>query len=122
MVKVSGTVDANRTIHVTDITPAGGGVLKIDNGAALTLENGSYPTLGTVTLNSVGSVTDLVIGGANVTLSGGTLTMSNNAENFIFGATGADTLTNKETRSEEHTTELQSHLNLVSRLLLEKQN
>jgi hypothetical protein len=89
-------VAGSNTLGGTVNNPAGG-VLKIDNGAALTLENGSYPTLGTMTLNSAGSVTELVIGGANVTLSGGTVTMSNNAENFIFGATGADTLTNKET-------------------------
>src|SRR5258706_5340689 len=33
----------------------------------------------------------------NVTLSGGTVTMSNNVNNFIFGQVSTDTLTNKET-------------------------
>ncbi len=32
--------------------------------------------------------------GANVTLSGGTVTMTNNATNYILGAATADTLTN----------------------------
>src|SRR5260370_9992376 len=35
---------------------------------------------------------------------------------------GGGTLTNGASRSEEHTSELQSHLNLVCRLLLEKKN
>ena len=74
-------------------------MLKIDNGAVLDLENGTYSKLGTVTLNSTGNITELVIDGTNVTLSGGTVTMSNNANNYIFGAATADTLTNQETIS-----------------------
>jgi hypothetical protein len=74
-----------------------GGVIKINNGTVLNLENGSYPKLGTVNLNSTGSVTELEVAGANVTLSGGTVTMSNQANNYILGAVTADTLTNQET-------------------------
>jgi hypothetical protein len=95
----TGTIEmvaGNNTLGGT-INNSAGGVVKIDNGALLELENGSYSKLGTVTLNSTGSFTDLEIGGANVTLSGGTVTLSNNANNFIFGATTADTLTNQET-------------------------
>ena len=74
-------------------------MLKIDNGAVLDLESGTYSKLGTVTLNSTGNFTELVIDGTNVTLSGGTVTLSNNANNYIFGAATADTLTNQETIS-----------------------
>src|SRR5690242_21198329 len=38
------------------------------------------------------------------------------------GEPGAHTMTPDEVRSEEHTSELQSHVNLVCRLLLEKKN
>ena len=65
----------------------------MDNGGQLTLENGSYPNLGTVQLNGLGAFTGLIVGGSNVTLSGGSVTMSNNGNNFIKGATSTDTLT-----------------------------
>ena len=97
----TGTIEAvagSNTLGGTVNNPTGG-VLKIDNGAALNLENGTYSKLGTVTLNSIGSITELVVAGPNVTLSGGTVTMSNNANNYIFGAATADTLTNQETIS-----------------------
>src|SRR5258708_8434212 len=73
-----------------------GGTFKIDNGAVLNLETGTYSQLGTVQMNSSSNFTDLVLQG-NVTLSGGTVTLSNNVNNFIFGAATADTLTNQET-------------------------
>jgi hypothetical protein len=82
------------------ITNPAGGVLKIDNNTGLKLESGSYANLGAVQLNSSGNFSELIIG-SNVTLSGGTVTMSNNANNFIFGAstTNTNTLTNQETIS-----------------------
>ncbi|HEX4769410.1 MAG TPA: hypothetical protein VH351_01175, partial [Bryobacteraceae bacterium] len=86
----------SNTLGGTVVNPAGG-LIKIDNGSVLNLENGTYPTLGAVQLNSTGNFTELVVNGAGVTLSGGTVTMSNNANNYIFGAAAADTLTNKET-------------------------
>src|SRR3984893_13191917 len=95
----TGTIEAfagSNTLGGTVTNPAGG-VVKIDNGAVLNLENGSYPNLGSVTLNSTGNFTELVVDGANVTLSGGSVTMSNNANNYIFGVVTADTLTNQET-------------------------
>src|SRR5258708_13395478 len=73
-----------------------GGTFKIDNGAVLNLETGTYSQLGTVQMNSSSNFTDLVLQG-NVTLSGGTVTMTNNADNFIFGHLGTDILTNQET-------------------------
>ncbi len=78
------------------INNSAGGILKIDNNTILDLESGTYSQLGTVQLNSSGNFTELVIEG-NVTLGGGTLTMSANANNFIFGQVGSDVLTNEET-------------------------
>ena len=74
-----------------------GGVIQIDNDATLNLEKGTYANLGAVTLNSMGFETVLGITGSNVTLIGGTVTMSNNAANFIVGSATANTLTNEET-------------------------
>ena len=80
------------------VTNPAGGVLQIDNAAALNLESGTYSKLGAVTLNSTANQTSLIVDGANVTLvSGGGVTMSNNVNNYILGAAGADTLTNQET-------------------------
>jgi hypothetical protein len=78
------------------INNAAGGLLEIDNGAVLYLQPGTYSQLGTVQLNSTGNFTELVLGG-NVTLSGGTLTLSNNSQNYIFGQVATDVLTNQET-------------------------
>src|SRR5207302_3752349 len=72
------------------------GVLKVDNNAILELEGGTYSQLGAVQLNSSGNFTELVLEG-NVTLSGGTVTMSNNANNFILGSAPFNVLTNQET-------------------------
>jgi fibronectin-binding autotransporter adhesin len=88
---VAGTNDLGGTIN-----NSAGGTFKIDNGAVLDLEGGTYAQLGTVQLNSVGNATELVLAG-NVTLSGGTVTMSNNAQNYIFGGVSTDVLTNAET-------------------------
>src|SRR5712671_2750196 len=73
-----------------------GGTFKIDNGATLNLETGTYSQLGAVQLNANGFATSLELQG-NVTLSGGTVTMSNSTNNFIFGASSANTLTNAGT-------------------------
>ncbi len=62
----------------------------------LNLEAGTYSQLGSVQLNSTGNVTQLGTVG-NVTLSGGTLTLSNNVNNVIQGSATTDTLTNQET-------------------------
>jgi CO dehydrogenase/acetyl-CoA synthase beta subunit len=88
-------VSSTNTLGGT-INNSAGGTFKIDNGAILDLEAGTYSQLGTVQLNSSGSFTELVLQG-NVTLSGGTVTMSNNVNNYLFGAATADTLTNQET-------------------------
>ena len=56
---------------------------------------GTITNHGTIQQNSVGNNTDLILGGANVTLTGGgTVTMGNNTNNRIYGAAGTDVLTN----------------------------
>jgi hypothetical protein len=98
----TGTVEVigftNNTIAGTSTNPAGGHVT-IDNGGVLTMGTGSsISNAGTMTMNSSGNVTELLIGAANVTLSGtGTFTMSNSAENFIFGSVPTNQLTNQST-------------------------
>src|SRR6266851_3190111 len=94
----TGTIEvvSNTNTLGGTINNSAGGTFKIDNGATLNLETGTYSQLGTVQMNSSGNFTDLVLQG-NVTLSGGTVRMSNNATNFIFGHFGTDTLTNQET-------------------------
>src|SRR5271165_3121849 len=100
----TGTIEviSNSTLGGT-INNSAGGTFKIDNGGALTLEAGTYSQLGTVQLNSSANLTELIVGssagGQNVTLSGGSIVMSNNAENYIFGGATTNTLTNEETIS-----------------------
>ena len=73
------------------INNSAGGTFKLDNGAVLDLEAGTYSQLGTVQVNGANFGTGIVLQG-NVTLSGGTVTLSNNGANFIEGAATADTL------------------------------
>ncbi len=69
------------------------GNYQVDNNSVTNLV-GTITNNGNINLASGGGVTDLVLSTGNVTLNGtGTLTMSNNPNNFIFGAAGTDTLT-----------------------------
>src|SRR5260370_4271962 len=52
--------------------------------------------------------------------NGSSFTSSRRAKNNLSLAASSSAETWKQPRSEEHTSELQSHLNLVCRLLLEK--
>jgi hypothetical protein len=72
-------------------------ILHAPDRSSLTLK-GTFPNTGVVQLNSTGSATDLFISG-NVTLSGkGDVTLSNNSNNLIQGAsTGTEVLTNSST-------------------------
>jgi hypothetical protein len=89
---IFGATAANLTLGLSTDS------LLFNNGTSLTVSGNTISNAGTISLNSTGSFTELVIGAANVTLNGGgTLTMSNNSQNFIFGAATADTLTNQET-------------------------
>jgi fibronectin-binding autotransporter adhesin len=96
----TGTIEAlsftNDTLGGTITNPTGG-VIKLDNGATLNLEGGTYSGLGAVQMDSTGNGTSLQVMGGNVTLSGGSLTLTNNANNVIFGSVTTDTLTNEET-------------------------
>jgi hypothetical protein len=89
---------ANAEIGGTLTNPLGGQV-QINNAGSLSLGTGSsISNAGTITMNSTGNATELLIGASNVTLSGtGTFTMSNNANNFIFGTPGTNVLTNQST-------------------------
>src|SRR5580700_10281289 len=72
--------------------------LTIANAEALTVSGSTVSNVGAISLNSTGNATELQIGAANVTLSGtGTLTMSNNTQNYIFGTASANQLTNQST-------------------------
>jgi hypothetical protein len=95
---IEAMAGTNNTLGGT-VDNSAGGVLQINNDSILNLQAGSYPKLGTVTLNSTANQTSLVIDGAKVTLSGGTVTLSNSAANYIYGAATADTLINQETIS-----------------------
>jgi hypothetical protein len=110
-VNLGGT--AASTINGGTLTTSGGGVLTADNstlngvtissGSTLTLDNGAAAVLqgtitnhGTIAQTSSGSDTDIQLSGA-VTLSGGTLSMSGNFNNRIYGITGSDSLNNSGT-------------------------
>ncbi len=82
----TGTIEAASGTNVLGgtINNSAGGLFEINNGAVLNLQGGTYSQLGKVQLNSTGSFSELVLQG-NVTLSGGTVTLSNNANNYIFG-------------------------------------
>jgi fibronectin-binding autotransporter adhesin len=96
----TGTIDlvSGTNLLGGTINNSAGGLFEVSNGAILDLESGTYSQLGTVQLNSTGSFSELVLEG-NVTLSGGSVTLSNNSTNYIFGAVATDTLTNQETIS-----------------------
>ena len=96
----SGTFDiaSGGNVLAGTINNSAGGLFEISNNASLVLQGGTYAQLGTVQLNSTGNFTELILDG-NVTLSGGTVTLSNNSQNYIFGQNSADTLTNQETIS-----------------------
>jgi fibronectin-binding autotransporter adhesin len=96
----TGTIDvaSGTDLMGGTINNSAGGLFEISNNAFLELEGGTYTQLGTVQMNSTGNFSQLILEG-NVTLSGGTLTMSNNSNNYIFGAVATDTLTNQETIS-----------------------
>jgi hypothetical protein len=79
------------------VTVVAGSSLSVINNSVLNIK-GSIVNNGTISLNSVGNPTEFVVSGPSATLSGtGTLTMSNNAQNFIFGAAATDIFTNQET-------------------------
>jgi hypothetical protein len=104
------TLENGATVTGGTLTTSGGGVIQngntmtlsgLSNSGTLVTPNNTTTTLkGTITnsgamqMNSGGNNTFLEMNG-NVTLTGGgTLTLSNNAANFLLGAAGANVLTN----------------------------
>src|SRR5687768_18041288 len=77
----------------------------------------SFPTRRSSDLGDVGAARDRVAGvvGADVRIVAAHL-------GGLAGALGAGVAEPRQARSEEHTSELQSRLHLVCRLLLEKKN
>ncbi len=70
------------------------GLINVQNNTALHLR-GAIKNTSTIALGSLGNGTDLIIDAGGATLSGGGhVTLSDNTQNYIFGATGATTLTN----------------------------
>ncbi|MGD0567227.1 MAG: hypothetical protein ABSA78_02385, partial [Candidatus Sulfotelmatobacter sp.] len=70
----------------------------IDNGTALTLE-GTIVNNGQIQENSANGTTEITLNG-NVALNGtGTILMSNNGNNYIFGQSGSDVLTVASTQT-----------------------
>lgn len=110
----NSTVSLENGVTITGGTLTGttGGVVQAPGGQNITLNGvtitgtyadqnnattqlvGSINNKGTIQLNSVGNGTNLEMNG-NVSLTGaGTVTLSNNSQNFLFGATSANRLTN----------------------------
>jgi hypothetical protein len=72
--------------------------LSFNNNTTLTVSGTTISNAGSISVNSAGNFTELIIGSSNVTLSGpGTLTLGNNANNYIFGSVAANKLTNQST-------------------------
>src|SRR6202022_5132773 len=89
---IAGATAANLTLGLSTDS------LFFNNGTSLTLSGSAISNAGAITLNSIGNGTELIIGAANVMLSGsGTVTMSNSTANLITGSTGTDMLTNQQT-------------------------
>jgi fibronectin-binding autotransporter adhesin len=91
---VNITATSGDTTDNLDIN-LGSDILNIGNNTQLTIQSGgNILNNGALNLNSGGNTTELIIAGAT-TLSGtGTVTMSNNTNNYI---TGGGTFTNKQT-------------------------
>jgi hypothetical protein len=88
------TVDTNSLFNGQTSTINNEGLINILNNTALTLQ-GAINNTGAIALNSIGNFTDLIVDTTGATLSGkGTVTLSSNGENRIYGATTASTLTN----------------------------
>jgi hypothetical protein len=93
----SGTANVNGGFTVGTLAIGGAGsAVGIDDNQSLTVNNiiSINPT-GVLSLNSSNDGTDLVIGGSTVSLlGGGQVVLSNNSQNYIYGASAANTLDN----------------------------
>ena len=78
------------------MTNAPGGQVQVANNTSLQLQStGVFNNDGTMALNSAGNLTNLIVAGGSVTLNGtGSLALSNNSSNRIYGAATTDQLIN----------------------------
>jgi hypothetical protein len=110
---------SSATINNGTLATSGGGTIKttggnstvdkatINNASTLLVSDTTHLTLGstvnntgTLSVASAGSATDLIIDANGATLQGkGKVTLTDNANNLIFGAIAADTLTTNNTIS-----------------------
>ncbi len=92
----NATLDINaRTFTATNGTGAGAnaGTIAVGNNAFFAV-GGTVNDTGAITLNSTGNTTELIFN-ANTTLTGGgRLTLSDNSNNYLLGATASTSLTN----------------------------
>ncbi len=95
---VASTVSLDTTAGLNNLSISAGDTLGINNNQSLTINGTSIANAGQLQLNSAGNTTALVIGSANVTLTGtGTLSLGNSSANYIFGAAATNTFTNQST-------------------------
>ena len=88
----------NSSTPIDNLTVGSSSSLSIVDGNNLTITGSTLGNAGAIELNSAGHATYIVIGASNVTLSGGgSVTMSNDAANYIVGSATANKLTNEET-------------------------
>ena len=73
--------------------------MSFNNNESLTVDGTAISNAGAINLNSTGNGTGLVIGGSNVTLSGGgnVTFATDNANNIIHGTSSINTFTNQGT-------------------------
>jgi len=93
-----GVFNVLNTATFSGLTLSTGSNVNIENNTALNLQ-GTIVNNGSIQVNSSGNGTDLIMNG-NVSLNGtGNVTMSNNGNNFIYGAASADVLTVASTQT-----------------------
>ena len=100
VIQTTASSTLNGSTSTGAVTIATGSSLVVSNDTVLNIQ-GSIVNNGNISQGSVGNATDLVVAGAagsTATLSGtGTLTMDNNVNNRIYGATGTNVFINQET-------------------------
>jgi hypothetical protein len=93
-----GSFNVLNSATLSGLTINSGSTVNINNNTALTLQ-GTIVNNATINENSGGNGTDLIMNG-NVALNGtGTVTLTNNANNLIYGAVGTDVLTVASTQT-----------------------
>jgi hypothetical protein len=87
-----GAINNNGTATLNGITVGTGSTLTLQNSSTTTLQ-GAITDNGTIAQSSTGGFTDIKVSGSVTLTGGGSLTMSNNFNNRIYGS-GTDTLIN----------------------------